>query len=469
MAASPETADAQRSRLTPVPHSIREFKDTEGVVDFVEGISENIPPTKRLDPQYAKISFGLLGTQAVKTERNYHHARASKNRRVGRALGAEIPDGGAFFTYEAIQAGQSFQGAVLGTESDLTDLKTWLQGLKTVRIGRSRSAQYGEAAFEWIDSVPLVLRERVEWDGFDTQQTPPHSDASLIVTTLSPLLTVNDNGHPDVRFPHQELADALEVDASALKLSASYTRTERVGGYHTHLRLPRQQWPAIAAGSVFVFELGSDVIEACQARFTQLEHDGLGLRKGEGYGRIAVNRHGHLGLETEQPLDDPDNANVPNRPGSEVPQALLELLRGIVQTRCMAEMQEIAQTVASQIESVPSNSLLGRLRLFLQQTPAVAVERLGDLRKPAKDGLTNCRINTRGLGISWLPNTLYALFEKAWNEPQTLTEPLIHQSAAELLTDTTQRNRLIALLVADDWNAMCKVFLDHLLTILYRR
>ena len=159
---------------------------------------------------------------------------------------------------------------------------------------------------------PLELNKLVEWDGFDTQQTPPNSDESLIITTLSPLLTVNDNGHPDVRFPHQELADALKVNASALKLSASYTRTEMVGGYHTHLRLPRQQWPAIAAGSVFVFELGADVIEEYQARFTQLEHDGLGLRKGEGYGRIAVNRHGHLGLETEQCLDDPDNANAPN-------------------------------------------------------------------------------------------------------------------------------------------------------------
>ena len=122
----------------------------------MEWIPENIP-TKRLDPQYAKISFGLLGTQAVKTERNYHHARAPKNRRVGRALGAEVPDGGAFFTYEAIQAGQSFQGAILGAKSDLTDLKTWLQGLKTVSIGRSRSAQYGEAEFEWIDSGPAGI------------------------------------------------------------------------------------------------------------------------------------------------------------------------------------------------------------------------------------------------------------------------------------------------------------------------
>ena len=469
LAAYPETVDTQPLRLTPIPHSMRKFKDDEGVVDFVEGGRPKDTPTKRLDCRYAKIGNELLETQSVKTERNYHHARASKNRRVGRALGAEVPDGGAFFAYEAIQAGQSFQGAVLGSERDLTDLKVWLQGLKTVSIGRSRSAQYSEAEFEWIDEVPLELGELAEWNGFNMQQKPPSSNGSLTITTLSPLLTVNDNGHPDVRFPTQELANALGLDVSELKLSASYTRTEMIGGYHTHLRLPRQQWPAIATGSVFMFELESDVIEKCQAHLVQLEHNGLGLRKGEGYGRIAVNRHGYLDLQTEQQLDDPDKVNIPDPPEAELPQDLLELLQGVVRTRCIAEMQEMAQTIASKIKNIPSNSLLGRLRLFLQQDPAVAVERLGNLRKPAKDALTNCRINTRESGISWLPNTLYALFEKAWNEPGTLTTALISKHVENLLTDTTEQGRLIDLLVEDDWKAMCKIFLNHLLTILYRR
>ncbi|RKU34900.1 hypothetical protein C6496_18720 [Candidatus Poribacteria bacterium] len=468
LAAYPETTDTQSQRLTPIPHSIRQFKDTEGMIDFIEWIPENTP-TKRLDRRYAKISSGFLETQAVKTERNYHHARASKNRRIGRALGAEVPDGGAFFTYEAIQTGQSFQGAVLGSKRDLVDLKTWLQNLKIVSIGRSRSAQYGEAEFEWIDDAgPLELRGLVEWEGFNTQQTEPNSNGSLTITTLSPLLTINDNGHPDVRFPNQELANTLGLNASALKLSASYTRTEMIGGYHTHLRLPRQQWPAIAAGSVFVFELGSDIIEKCEEHLVQLEHDGLGLRKGEGYGRIAVNRHGHLEIQTEQQLDDPDKANLPNKPEAERLEDILELLQGVVRTRCITEMQEMAQTVANRIQNPPSNSLLGRLRLFLQQDPAIAVEHLDNLRKPAKDGLMNCRI-TSGSGISWLPNTLYALFEKTWKEPGTLTEACISEQVRNLLTDTNQQERLTTLLVEDDRKAMCTAFLNHLLTLLYRR
>ena len=105
-----------------------------------------------------------METQSVKTELNYHHARAG-DRRAGRALGAEMPDGGAFYQYEAIRTGQSFQGAVLGSKKDLKDLQTWLKDLNVIRLGRSRSAQYGEAKFE-LDDHPQPLSNYVEWNGF---------------------------------------------------------------------------------------------------------------------------------------------------------------------------------------------------------------------------------------------------------------------------------------------------------------
>ncbi len=250
----PEEFDEPPQRMIPIPHSIRKFKDDERLVDFVEQLPGE-EPTQRLDRRYAKIGLESLKTQAVKTELNYHHARAA-DRRKGRALGADVKDGGAFFMYEAIQAGQSFQGAVLGSADDLKNLKTWLRGGQSIRIGRSRSAQYGEAEFEWVDDAPKELSGLVEWDGFVEQQAPnnPNPGVRLIITTLSPLLTVNDHGHPEARFPKRELAKALGLDTTEPTLWCSYTRTEVIGGYNAHLRLPRQQWPAIAAGSVFVFK-----------------------------------------------------------------------------------------------------------------------------------------------------------------------------------------------------------------------
>ena len=476
LTAYPETVDTQQ-RLIPIPHSVRKYKDCinediEELVDFVKQSSVE-RPTKRFEHRYARMDQGYWRTQAVKTERNYHHARAANDRRIGRALGAGDPNGGALFTYEAIQAGQTFQGAVLGLGKDLKNLKSLLGGLNVISVGRSRSAQYSEAEFEWIDNIPEDFKKFVEWNGLTTSQTPTNSndtDNLLIITTLSPLLAVNDRGHPDACFPKQELGDVLGVDTSKLTLLSSYTRTEMMSGYNTYLRLPRQQWQATGAGSVFVFKIPFKLEEE---RLRKLEDKGLGLRKGEGFGRVAINRQNYLSEEiTEMQLDDPDEATTPNAPNTEINSELKELLRDIIRARCMAEIQKNAMIVAKQITNIPSNSLIGRLRLFLQLDPTVAVNCLSKLRKPAMDSLTEGRINTQRLRqLTWLPNNLYTLFENAWKEPQKMTEKIIEDETKRILQDRDAddvRQALIEQLKTDDSEKMCKAFLNHLLTALYR-
>ena len=239
-----------------------------------------------------------------------------------------------------------------------------------------------------------------------------------------------------------------------------------IGGYNSHLRLPRQQWPAIAAGSIFVFEIQKAPAKEC---LLQLEHNGLGLRKGEGYGRIAVNRQGSLGLTgcTETQLDDPDEQNIPEAPDLEIPQGVQDLLLGVVRERCLAEIQKHAMTVAKETQQVPSNALLGRLRLFLQGDRPV--ESLNKLRKPAEEGLKNCRIDTDILNLP--PQmTLYDLFKKAWTEPQSLTRELITNRVEDIVENRYAdiRRTMIDKLVSDHSTKMCTVFLDHLLTALRR-
>ena len=478
LTAYPEAADTSQ-RLIPIPHSVRKYKDSTNesvkeLVDFVKQPSVE-RPTRRFEHRYARMNQGNWNTQVVNTERNYHHARAVSDRRIGRALGAEVGGAyaGALFTYEAIQSGQTFQGAVLGLEEDLKNLKNLLESVNVISIGRSRSAQYGEAEFEWIDDKPQDFKELVEWDGFNTSESSAALNANdnrLIITTLSPLLAVNDRGHPDACLPQQELANALGVDTSALTLLSSYTRTEIISGYNTHLRLPRQQWQAIGAGSVFILKSSQKLIDE---NLSQLEHNGLGLRKGEGYGRIAVNRQNYLNEQiTEEQLDDPDKAATPNAPNSEIKAELKKLLKGIIRARCMTEMQRNAMIVSKQITNVPSNSLLGRLRQFIEQDSDIAVSLLSKLRKPAMDSLMGCRINTRRLRLAGLPNNLYDLFKNTWNEPLKMTEKIIENEAKRLLKDgdaDNTRQILIDQLKEGDSATMCKAFLNHLLTALYRR
>ena len=466
LTAYPEAIDNQQ-RLIPVPHSIRKSKIDDYPLDLLTQTQLD-DPTKRLERHYAKIGTSDIETQSVKTERNYHHARAANDRRVGRALGAEVPDGGALFTYQAIQPKQTFQGAVLGSENDLAKLKTWLQGPKLVHIGRSRSAQYGEAEFKWIDNAPQILNDVNEWNGFTTSQPPANLEKRLIITTLSPLLAANNRGHPDARFPEQELANALGVNTAALKPLTSYTRTEMVSGYNTHLRLPRQQWQGIAAGSVFVFELDQKLTDK---QLSELEQQGLGLRKGEGFGRIAVNRQNNLYLGEEKQLDDTKNADYPKEPDVDIPSDLLEILKQVVRTYCVEEMQKYAREIASELaknNKIPSNALLGRLRLFIRHdNPDKSLE---ELRNRAKEQLTNHQINMRKYQVSELPNqqTLFDIFKNVWTLPSLFTRELIDNRVKQLLDDFDEdiREDMIQKLVEKESVKLCNEFLDYLITAL---
>jgi hypothetical protein len=60
---------------------------------------------------------------------------------------------------------------------------------------------------------------------------------------------------------------------------------QTVGGFLSHLRMPRQQMPAIAAGSVFVFQVpgGCD-----PATLVEAEQASYGLRTECGYGRVSI-------------------------------------------------------------------------------------------------------------------------------------------------------------------------------------
>ena len=485
-ASDPADGHSEPQRTIPVPHSIRKFKEANSpnseylvdLIDFEAPLSEKEKKAskKRLDRRYGLISPGNLKSQSVKTERNYHHARASADRRIGRAL----ENDGTLFQYEAIKAGQSFQGVVLGSETDLKNLQIWLPTGDLIRIGKSRSAQYGEAEFTWIDNVPKVLSRFSEWDGFieleeeevEEDLEEEDQDNYLVVTTLSPLLSINDNGHPDVQFPKRELAEILQLNLCDLKMLNSYTRSEVTGGYYAHLRLPRQQWPAIAAGSVFVFCLKKTLSEK---DILKLERHGLGIRKNEGYGRIAINQQGWLALKykMEKQLGEP---RVKRPDESQIPDVVHDLLREVAHRHCLAEMQQLAIAAARHTENIPNNTLLGKLRLLLNQPTSDAVKALNALRKPAEEKLKRCRIDTSISGqTSWLTDTatlsLYQLFKNAWSNPESLVQDVIETCVNNLIEigEGDMRQFVIETLIGTHSVNLCRVFLDYLLTSLHRK
>lgn len=477
LTAYPESIDNEK-RMIPVPHSIRELKKAkEHVVDFSESSGDfGNKPIKRLGQRYGDISQYNLKTQAVKTERNSHHARVPDNRSIGRALGPE-DGGGNIFQYEAIQAGQTFQGAVLGKKLELIKLQKWLNHGTVLKIGRSLSAQYGLVEFQWIDKdAPKKYNELVEWDGFLTETPIPILGKRLIITTLSPLLSVNKCGHPDLSFPNREITNVLDMKSDDLTLKTSYTRPEMVGGYHSHLRLPRQQFPAIASGSVFVFECSRELNKNDRNVLKKLEQEGMGLRKGEGFGRIAVNRQVNLSLLKEKRLDDIENQNKREAPVGEVPDKIKDILKDIVLKRFIAEIRilgyKTAENIVEQIpkKSIPSNTLIGRLRLILQR--GNFKDNTSEFYKIADEKLSKHSIDISKLRIPELDRkiNMYSLLKSFWDNKNKIIEKLLEKNTREFIGKHHKEltEVIIKDLVDKESEELCIIFFRYLLIAVHR-
>ncbi len=182
-------------------------------------------------------------------------------------------DVGGVFSFETLAPGQTFHGRIRMKE----DWQKKMRQLPTgVRLGRAVRMGYG--------------RVRLETGKAEGLKPPALSDDRVIwIWALSDILL------PGVNLCGGTHLDAL-IDAVEAALGVSVSRknskaallTRRLESWQASWGLPRPSLVAIAAGSVarLALEDGQSVDAATLAR---LQAEGLGERRGEGFGRIAVN------------------------------------------------------------------------------------------------------------------------------------------------------------------------------------
>lgn len=392
-------------RLLPAPLSIQKEKSNPARLHDLAAyyLAEEATPDetlKRLEG-FSRITGAgeTLVLANSRTTFNYHTTRA--NRLKGRAAKTE----GAVFVYEALEGDQTFSGLILGEAADLTELQKtlgWQPGQPlTLRLGRSRATQYGGSIElvllsagpeEFISEVPNPLQAELEPD-------------SLVVTLTSHLLLRAENGYPapllagedfsPLAFPNAQLAAALGLDRSALVLRQSYAERGLVSGYSAVWGLPRPQWPAFKAGSVFVFEIRSE-----QPDLTAAPAASLGCRAGEGYGRFVLNWHGQKKNLTAEKPKEPDKLRQPA--------AASETFRGLVKNLVGREFERQAESAGRldslQYSDAPDTfkyltpALLGRLQqaLHAHPDPADFEKWLDSLRRPAQQQLERVRSTKSG-------------------------------------------------------------------------
>ncbi|MCS7027110.1 MAG: hypothetical protein NZV14_20125, partial [Bryobacteraceae bacterium] len=180
-----------------------------------------------------------------------------------------------------------------------------------------------------------------------------------------------------------------------------------VGGFNQKWRMELPQARAVAAGSVLLFEATDNLtIDDLLA----LEHEGIGERRTEGFGRFTF-----LDTPVQQVmLGQPRKPEV-KKPSTLAPELAKFIEYRLLQSLLRRKIEYWALQAARNACRIPSPSLLGRLRVALRSEPSKALQTLaawlgqGDdaLRRPARDQLMRCQIgfNSGRLSLAdWLRN-----------------------------------------------------------------
>ena len=271
-------------------------------------------------------------------EINVHIALVDQNLRT---------DKNKVYRYDALAAGEVLAGAIIAPDDfDLEPLQTLLAENPDLFLGGAHTAGYGHVQVEALTSVK-------NW----TEYTPAEASGDVVIVTL---LSDTILRGPDGQFSADldgALADLL--GAPGLQAKRKYQRVGLVGGFNRKWGLPLVQTWALQAGSVFVYAAQEVALEQLQTAVAQ----GLGERRAEGFGRVAVNWHTAESVAWRRLERQAATTKV------ELSEDSLALAQRMAQRHLKNRLeQELTAAISSlEISRPPQNAQLSRARNAAQQ------------------------------------------------------------------------------------------------------
>ena len=362
--------DRAGHRSLPTPRCWYQAKESAATVyDLAVEPDQRIDQPRRVDDPFHRVDHDDNLT-LIRPER-----RVTIHTRRRRSAGGPGRDEGDVYRYDALAPGQGFGAAIVcGDSDDAALLHHLLAAAGTIGLGGARSAGYGLAEIGEV---------RLEDDWAETENfgESERDGDQLILTLLSDALLRDAWGQPaaDERTLTAALQTSLDVD---LRLQDAFLDVQLVGGFNRTWGLPLPQAPAIAQGSVVVYRAPGAPGGDLQQRLRHLEATGLGERRAEGFGRVAVNQYD---VERWKPLAEPAEADRrlvsldPSGPAGLLAQRMTDRMgreqldRGVV---------SLANNLTAQAAAAPATtrSQIARLRGVVRDVillpPAVARSQL---------------------------------------------------------------------------------------------
>lgn len=357
--------------------------------DFSLKVEEEIESPKPLDQSFwgyeTKSNINLY--QPSKRI-NIHNAR-------DRAKGRGTEQEGEIFRYESINAGESFEGIIICQEIHVENFRKLLQK-QDFWLGGSQSAGYGhvQITHKVLDQPwhEAGVKKNSEYDG-------------LQITLLSDVILRDEMGQ--VKASPDLLKQAISHKAGT-KLSfhserRSYLGHTTVGGFNRKWGLPLPQVPAITMGSVLVL-----TEKLTPEQINLLESEGIGERRINGFGRLAINAWQRKKFSICFPCESDQNPKESALAGDSLDMVKVLACR-VLHQRLEGLLQKKASELSIRGGRI-SNSQLSRLRLIARESInhgncTMLVELLDNLPKNAMEQFNSAKVDEKSLMV-WLKSNI---------------------------------------------------------------
>ncbi|MGQ4872372.1 MAG: hypothetical protein ACP6IT_11155, partial [Candidatus Thorarchaeota archaeon] len=165
----------------------------------------------------------------------------------------------------------------------------------TLRIGKGYTRGYGKTSVRLIpiqeDEASVIFHHRTG-NGIG-------SGNPVSMLFLSDTILLDRFGRYIQSMDAETLSEILGVEVNRIRLQL--IRTTEIRGFNAYLGLPRWTDIAIRKGSVILFDLSES--SADRERLLEIERQGVGIRRNEGYGMVAFN-HPIMELASVTRADD---------------------------------------------------------------------------------------------------------------------------------------------------------------------
>ena len=202
---------------------------------------------------------------------------------------------GDLYTYELIQGGQWFMGE-MRCKADVWEMLQTVTGIRKdtlypIRLGKGIRRGYG---------LTYLLLEEMDDDepspwtikSLDARLQKDDDAATFEINMLllTDTILLDSWGRSQHSFDQNLLAKLLKIPSDKIggKID-QFVSSRIVDGFNTYRGIPRWRDEAIQAGSVVRFTLKAANASEAIKILANIEQDGIGLRRHEGFGRVAFN------------------------------------------------------------------------------------------------------------------------------------------------------------------------------------